>query len=287
MKLISMKTSLLLCLIAVFISDPAAESTTFAQVGGSALSNAHAHNDYAHERPFWDAYEHGFCSIEVDIFRVGDELYVAHDRIELLKKRKLTELYLEPLKNVVKKNGGWVYPDRREPITLLVDIKANGPEVFKLLRETLLQYREMICCSEEGKYQKRAVKIIISGDRPKQQILDDPARIMAIDGRLSDLGSDIESDLLPLISDRWGSHFKWRGEGEMPDDERRKLRKYVKAAHRANRKVRFWAIPESPAVWQELLEAKVDFINTDALGKLRAFLLKNGTPPTETADEEG
>ena len=40
---------------------------------------AHAHNDYMHERPLFDALENGFRSIEADVFAQGDSLYVAHD----------------------------------------------------------------------------------------------------------------------------------------------------------------------------------------------------------------
>jgi glycerophosphoryl diester phosphodiesterase len=36
--------------------------------------------------------------------------------------------------------------------------------------------------------------------------------------------------------------------------------------------VRFWATPESPAVWGELVDAGVDLINTDDLAGLREFL---------------
>jgi hypothetical protein len=38
--------------------------------------------------------------------------------------------------------------------------------------------------------------------------------------------------------------------------------------------VRFWATPEKPEVWRELLKAEVDLINTDKLAELREFLMK-------------
>jgi hypothetical protein len=47
--------------------------------------------------------------------------------------------------------------------------------------------------------------------------------------------------------------------------------------------VRFWATPEQPpqreAVWQELLAAQVDYINTDHLDALEEFLLQNDPNP--------
>ena len=64
----------------------------------------------------------------------------------------------------------------------------------------------------------------------------------------------------------------------MPDAERTKLRELVAKAHKQGRKVRFWATPESPAVWKELLAADVDFLNTDRLADLATFLRDNDPP---------
>ena len=44
------------------------------------------------------------------------------------------------------------------------------------------------------------------------------------------------------------------------------------AACAQGRKVRFWATPETEAMWKELLAAEVDFINTDKLKELEKFL---------------
>src|SRR5712692_10174041 len=42
------------------------------------LKHAHAHNDYEHKRPLLDALDHGFCSVEADVFLDGDALLVGH-----------------------------------------------------------------------------------------------------------------------------------------------------------------------------------------------------------------
>ena len=103
-------------------------------------------------------------------------------------------------------------------------------------------------------------------------------RYAAYDGRLADLQpGDASPGFIPIVSDNWEDVFTWRGEGAMPDVERAKLRDIVAAAHRQQRQIRFWAIPDSPAGWRECLEAGVDFINTDDLSGLQAFLQAAGT----------
>lgn len=242
------------------------------------LPSAHAHNDYRHDRPLHDALAHGFCSVEADIFLVEGQLLVAHSRFELKRERTLEKLYLDPLKERVEQNGGRVFSDG-PPFMLLVDIKTDGENVYKALRETLLKYESMLSGIHDGQFEERAIQIVISGDRPRQSIIEDVHRLVGIDGRVGDLGANESADLLPLISDRWSTHFRWRGVGEFPDDERDKLNDIVQRAHEENRRVRFWATPEAPELWRELQEAGVDHINTDRLERLQQFLLEQVAEP--------
>ncbi len=248
----------------------AATATATAQ---EPLPQAHAHNDYEHERPLLDALEHGFCGVEADIYLVDGELLVAHDRKDLKPERTLQALYLDPLRARAEANGGQIYP-KPAPFTLLIDIKSEGKATYQALAKVLAGYGDILT-DEAG---DRAVTVVVSGNRAKDLIAASRPRFAGIDGRLGDLGSELDKNLLPLISDRWGSHFKWDGVGDMPAEERSKLHKIVEQAHAAGRRVRFWATPEKPSVWHELKAAGVDLINTDDLAGLRAFLLGEQSP---------
>ena len=54
---------------------------------------------------------------------------------------------------------------------------------------------------------------VISGNRPLTLMKSQDVRYAAYDGRLTELNSDAPANLIPLISDRWGRHFTWRGHG--------------------------------------------------------------------------
>jgi len=236
------------------------------------LSQAHSHNDYLHERPLLDALEYGFCSVEADVFLVDGELLVGHSRTELRPSRTLEALYLAPLRERVAENRGRVYPDG-PTFTLLVDIKSDAESTYVAIRKTLHQYGDIVTTIRNGQIEEKAVTVILSGNRAAEKIAADPIRLAAIDGRLADLGTTRASDLVPLISDRWTSHFTWHGDGSMPLAERQKLHDIVRQAHQAGRRVRFWATPDEPAVWRELIRAEIDLINTDDLAGLQMFLL--------------
>ena len=232
---------------------------------------AHAHNDYYHRRPLLDALEHRFRSVEADIFLVDGDLLVGHARFELRAERTLQSLYLDPLRAWVARHEGAVYPGG-PPLILLIDIKTDGAATYRVLRDVLAQYADILTRVEDGELHEGAVTAVISGNRDWNLIAADHPRYAGIDGRMGDLDRSVSSTLMPLVSDRWGTHFRWNGTGDMPADERSRLRTLVSRAHQQGRLIRFWGTPEVPALWQELVDAQVDLINTDRLSQLRDFL---------------
>lgn len=235
------------------------------------LVNAHAHNDYAHDRPLLDALDYGFTSIEADVFLVDGELLVAHYLKDVQKERTLDSLYLKPLWERFEKNQGSIYADKT-PITLLVDIKNQGPATYAVLHEQLERYSKMLSATRDGVHSPGAITVIVSDDRPIEQIKSSNPRLVGIDGRIADLKSDSDASLFPLISDNWQLQFKYRGKGDFSADEKTKLQDIVKQAHTKGRRVRFWATAESEQLWSELRKANVDLIGTDNLEKLSNYL---------------
>ena len=121
----------------------------------------------------------------------------------------------------------------------------------------------------------KAVTVIISGNRAWDLIAKQKVRYAALDGRLPDLEGSEAHGFIPLISDNWQTHFKWRGDGVLPSDEEQKLRKIITLAHQQGRKVRFWGTADRVEFWKALSSAGVDLINADDLSGLRRFLLAN------------
>ncbi len=243
------------------------------------LSRAHAHNDYEHDRPLYDALAHGFNSVEADIFLVDDDLYVAHNRRDITSERTLRRLYLDPLRERIRHNRGRVYLNGPQ-FTLLIDIKSGAVETYKTLDRILAEYSDFFTSFGPDGRNDKAVLAVVSGNRPRGFMESQKIRYAGCDGRLTDLESGYSPDLIPMISDNWRNHFKWNGTGEMPAQEHKKLSEIVQKAHEKGRLVRFWATPDNPspareALWRELLSADVDLINTDDLEGLRQFLLAN------------
>lgn len=237
------------------------------------LANAHAHNDYEHKRPLFDALDHGFGSVEADVFWVRGQMLVGHTAIDLRPERTLEKLYLEPLRRRIKTNGGRVYKNG-PTIWLLVDVKTEAKATYKALHPIFTAYSDILSVVNDGRFEKKAVSVVISGNRARADIASPKVRYAGIDGRLADIDSTEPTHLIPWISDRWSAHFHWRGKGPMPDVERAKLKDIVRRAHQHGRLVRFWDTPDDATFWRELRADGVDLINTDELAKLQQFLTK-------------
>jgi glycerophosphoryl diester phosphodiesterase len=238
------------------------------------LMHAHAHNDYEHTRPLLDALDHGFCSVEADVWLTPEGLLVAHDRKDLKPERTLESLYLQPLRERVKTNGGKVYRDGPQ-FYLLVDVKTEAEATYAALVPVLAKYADILSVIRYGKLEPNAVTVVLSGNRAFETIATHPVRYVGIDGRPENLAANPPVELYPWVSANWTLLFKWKGDGPMPEAERKNLREFVKLAQEQKRKVRFWATAEKEAVWKELLEAGVDLVNTDKLHELQQFLINN------------
>lgn len=249
------------------------------------LAQAHAHNDYEHGRPLLDALDEGFTSVEADVWLMGGELLVAHDRGDVVPGATLENLYLQPLAERVRANGGRVHPGWDGSLQLLIDVKSDAGRTYAALDKLLRRYGGMMTMFSRHGIEEGAVTATISGNRDRDAMERQKVRYAAYDGRLTDLGSDAPASLVPLISDSWTETFSWHGEGAMPRSERRRLHDIVADAHAEGRRVRFWATsdlaaPAQRRVWQAALDAGVDYLESDHLSDLRRVLLDQHAAPS-------
>jgi alkaline phosphatase len=74
------------------------------------LKNAHSHNDYEHQQPFYQAFGLGFGSIEADVYLQKDEIFVSHEAKDIHPSRTFRKLYLEPILREASINPNGVRP---------------------------------------------------------------------------------------------------------------------------------------------------------------------------------
>ncbi|MFF3980506.1 phosphatidylinositol-specific phospholipase C/glycerophosphodiester phosphodiesterase family protein [Streptomyces sp. NPDC001828] len=278
------RTALAALTAAVAVPALAGTARAAGQPSGPApLRRTHAHNDYEHTHPLFDALAHGFTSVEADIFLVDGQLLVGHDPAELDPIRTLESLYLDPIRRLIRANHGSVYRNWGHPLQLLIDIKSEGAATYRELDRRLRPYRALLSSYDHGRVHTGAVTAVVSGDRGARGPMEaQRERYAFYDGRLDDLGTAATASLIPLVSEAWTDHFTWTGAGPFPAAERARLRDLVARTHADRRRLRFWATPdaagpERDALWRELYAAGIDWFNTDDLAGLEAFLRRAHT----------
>jgi len=54
--------------------------------------------------------------------------------------------------------------------------------------------------------------------------------------------------------------------------EEKRLTQIIDSVHSLGKKIRFWNAPDASPAWKTLMNLKVDYINTDHLQELSAYL---------------
>ena len=221
----------------------------------SPLLKAHAHNDYEHERPFFEAFQLGFGSVEADVYAVNGELLVGHERSSLALNRTLKNLYIDPIVAVLKANKEGNFHQ------LLIDSKTPSDSTLPLIIAAFKPYAALL--------QKKGFRIVISGNRPKPaQYIESPVWI-TFDGRSDE---PFPTNKVILESESLFKFGFWNGQGPIPAPLKEKLKTYVDKVHANGRKVRLWATPDSLLGYQALVDIGVDYIGTDKLSLLADYL---------------
>lgn len=232
----------------------------------AARARLHGHNDYLQPVPLRRALELGLGSVEADVFLQDGELRVGHERWQLRAGRTLRALYLAPLRAHLEANGARAFAGApQRPFVLLVDVKADGDAVYRQLRAELADFAPMLTRFVDGRIERGAVTVILSGSRPRATLAGERDRLCALDGRLADLDAEPPPppSLVPWISDAWSRVSDWTGGDELAADERARIAALVARAHAQGRELRFWGAPDRIEAWQALVELGVDRIGTD------------------------
>ena len=239
----------------------------------SSLPHAYAHNDYWHKRPLLDALDNGFTHVEADVYLRRSRLVVSHNPPFFRRRRTLEELYFRPLLQRFTMESD--HPQSSlDSIVLMIDVKSKGGRTIRALKRFIERYKPILSGYADGKLTIRNLTLVVTGHRPLAWLDTDEPRYLFVDADLKDLDHRKEApDLYFTASCKYSSLIRWKGKGRIPPTEQQRLTNLVDRAHAMGAKVRLWASPDKTSVWNFLMAAGVDLINTDKLGALRNYFV--------------
>jgi len=265
--------------IAALASNSSANSSEETFRAGPLQSILHSHNDYEQDLPLQKALDQGFASVEADVWLRRGDFKISH--MGFFFKGSLRRMYLEPLQRLVDERGS-VHGDGK-PFYLWIDIKSDRGPVVEAL-QTLLSEFPCLSRFSDDHVDQRAVTVILTGDEKSKinYVNSYPVRYATRDST-SFLPGDPRGDLRwSWYSLPWQKYFQWNGKGQMPADQRARLKTMVERIHAQGRRLRFWDAPHTDEFWGAIMDARVDAIGTDKLGALCLFIKTRLLPKIST-----
>jgi alkaline phosphatase len=264
------KIFLIIIILSAYISVHAQEKES-AKEHYTTL-NAHSHNDYANEIPFWLAYNNHFGSIEADIWAVNGDLFVAHDTSGIKPEKTLDILYIQPIVKLFTENGGKPWNNISSTFQLLIDLKTSVEPTLSLLVEKLKRYPKVF----DPEVNKNAVRIVITGNRPDPSEFEKYPGFIMFDGILNQEYDSRQLQRIALYSENLRKFTLWPGEGKIMEKDKIRLQNIIDSVHSLNKKIRFWNAPDDLNAWKTFIDMHVDYLNTDHIIKLADFLNNRG-----------
>jgi hypothetical protein len=235
----------------------------------ASLLPAYSHNDYHNRRPLLDALALGFRGVEADVFRVGTELLVGHDRRELRASWTLSHVYLEPLRDR-HRACGFVLPDA-SPFFLNVELKDADTTAFRYLLTELRQYEELFRVS--GPSAGPPVRVTLVGWWPMADTTHWPdylcVQLVVERRRLPAVPAN--QNVVGLVTIDYGKVLRWRGHGDVPSVDKQELAAARELAGRLAVPLRVHHAPVDSRVYRWLLSEGVTLIGSTDLRRSRAL----------------
>ena len=228
-------------------------------------ADAHSHNDYKNSIPFYRAYNAGFGSIEADVFAVNGQLMVAHKEAEITPARSLKLMYIDPLVEKLKK-------DTSRKLRLLIEIKKDYTVTLPLVISELKPLNQYF----DYPGHPGRLSIVMTGAVPPGQVMLNYPTWMSFDVDHMSGFTTQQLTKIGLISIPFDKYSKWNGTGELANEDANRIIAIIDSAHARSKKIRFFAIPDTPTCWKELIKLHADVIGTDHINELADFLNKKG-----------
>jgi hypothetical protein len=234
----------------------------------TAVEKAISSEDHNRKRPLQEALEAGFAgvSIEIEINKEGQLL---------CGKKSFLETYLIPLKTRAEQNNGWIYADKIEEFIVVIDFKSDSNLTFSKFKNAIEPFIDIITYFEGNKRIKKAVKLIVTGNVPKLEIINLEKRFCTLDEPINKLNNDIDAMRISMATINFKKTFDWKGEGTMPNMQYHGYTTYIKLAHKIGRTVRVKNIPENANAFGILLEAGVDLVEIKDIPGFLNYSTKN------------
>ena len=151
----------------------------------------------------------------------------------------------------------------------MLDVKSDAVPTLNKIIDVLQKYPELIRTPK--------FKVLISGNKPDPSTYISYPSFVVFDGLLSTRYTKEALSRMIMLSDNFITYSSWKGTGPIPANVFERLQKLITRAHGLGKQVRLWNVPDFDEAWTKVIELGVDYIDSDSIKALAAFLKKQQT----------
>jgi len=252
-------------LISPFVFSMFLNSTLAQTVESYSTAQAHSHNDSRQVRPFTEAYDQQFGSIETDVFLKKGALYAVNHEVDATTDRSLSKLYLLPVSRELEKNNGMIYIQNDVYLQLIFDLITPASETMPVLIKELEKFKNLT-------EQDCTVKIVISGNIPAPELFDKYPDYIKFEGSPDVNYTPAQLERVALIGQSLQKYTAWNGEGPLSKNDKKSISKVVQKAHELGKKIRFRDVPDNINTWKTMMALQVDYLDTGKVIQMGDYL---------------
>jgi hypothetical protein len=166
----------------------------------------HSHNDYWRREPLYSAIHAGCTGVEADVWLFDEELYVGHSVSSLTPNRTLTNLYINPILDILQKQNPITHfhPELEktpngvfdtapfQSLIFLIDFKTDGDALLPYVQSQLapLRQRNYLTYFNGSTVIDGPVTIVATGNAPFDLLVSNPTyRDIFFDAPLDQMAS--------------------------------------------------------------------------------------------------
>ena len=216
-------------------------------------------------RPFTEAYDQQFGSIETDVYLKNGILYAVNHDIDANSDRTLAKLYLQTISRELEKNNGMIYIQNDVYLQLVFDLITPAAETMPLLVKELEKYKNLTASD-------CTVKIVVTGNIPSPELFDKYPDYIKFEGSPDVIYTPKQLDRVALIGQSLRKYTGWNGEGPLPKNDKKSILKVVEKTHALGKKIRFRDVPDNINSWKTMMALQVDFLDTGKVIQMGDYL---------------
>ena len=228
------------------------------------IDRAISKNDHKRKSPLAEALSANFAGVSVKV-KVGKDGAIKCDG------KTFEEVYLKPLQKRASENNGWIYPGRPDEFFLIVEVDGDSTIAYQAFEKLFESFSDILSSFSDGKRNKKAVKLVLSGDVPRTRIINSINKYCTVDEPIQRIDSRFDGNSISISTLNFKKQFDWDGTQNMPNMQYHSFISYLKNARKAGHLSFVINVPQNANAWGIMLEAGADFLEIEDIDAFIVF----------------